>query len=64
MINVHIRIHMVEGDRGRAFKGANEPAASPEGKIVGSRPGLRQTQSKLVARIFFRKLGLGVQWNV
>ena len=32
------------------FKGANEPAASPEGKIVGSSPGLRQTQSKLVVR--------------
>ena len=35
---------------GRAFKGANEPAASPEGKVVGSSPGLRQTQSKLVVR--------------
>ena len=35
---------------GQAFKGPNEPAASPEGKVVGSRPCLRQTQSKLVVR--------------
>ena len=35
---------------GRVFKGANESAASPKGKVVGLRPGLRQTKSKLVVR--------------